>query len=308
MKRIVLIILFLVCIFNTNAQTQVYHAFPDSNAVWCERWAWFDGTCDNNYDRFIQLVRGDTSIGGHVYHKTFTFNGDFHSSLCGGTGFLNSTSIGIGYRQDIPNKRIYKCCPDTLAYDFNLSLNDTLPGTFNYSSSNDRNYISSIDSVLMDNSYRKEYWISIVGGHSISDSNYVALIEGVGSTFGLFAPLIPNFESYSTLLNFTQSDTIPTYNPCGFMFYTGINETKSENNKITLSPNPFTSQTTLSFGEQQTNTTVLITNLLGEEIKTIPHVHTQQLVIDKGEMKAGIYFVQTIDDAKRICNKKMVVE
>ena len=88
----------------------------------------------------------------------------------------------------------------------------------------------------------------------------------------------------------------------------GINEIINHQTTITLSPNPFTSQTSLSFGEEQTNTTVIITNLLGEEIKTIPHVHTQQLVIDKGEMKPGIYFVQTIDDAKRICNKKMVVE
>ncbi len=88
----------------------------------------------------------------------------------------------------------------------------------------------------------------------------------------------------------------------------GINEIINHQTNITLSPNPFTSQTTLSFAEEQTNTTVIITNLLGEEIKTIPHVHTQQLVIDKGEMKSGIYFVQTIDDAKRICNKKMVVE
>ncbi len=88
----------------------------------------------------------------------------------------------------------------------------------------------------------------------------------------------------------------------------GINEIINHQTTITLSPNPFTSQTILSFSEQQTNTTVLITNLLGEEIKTIPHVHTKQLVIEKGEMKAGIYFVQTIDDAKRICNKKMVVE
>ncbi|MEI6489782.1 MAG: T9SS type A sorting domain-containing protein [Bacteroidota bacterium] len=87
----------------------------------------------------------------------------------------------------------------------------------------------------------------------------------------------------------------------------GVKE-ETESKSITLSPNPFTSQTTLSFGEQQTNTTVIITNLLGEEIKTIPCMHTKQLVIDKGEMKSGIYFVQTIDDAKRISNKKMVVE
>ncbi|MEI6489786.1 MAG: T9SS type A sorting domain-containing protein [Bacteroidota bacterium] len=89
---------------------------------------------------------------------------------------------------------------------------------------------------------------------------------------------------------------------------TGVNEIHKLDYSISIAPNPFTSQTTLRFGEEQTNTTVVLTNLLGQEIKTIPLVHTQQLIIDKGEMKPGVYFVQTIDDAKRICNKKMVVE
>lgn len=76
---------------------------------------------------------------------------------------------------------------------------------------------------------------------------------------------------------------------------------------IEIVPNPFTSQTTITFSEQQTNTTIKITNMFGEEIKTI-HFTGKQLVFDKAEMKAGIYFVQTTDEKKKVTNNKIIIQ
>ena len=78
--------------------------------------------------------------------------------------------------------------------------------------------------------------------------------------------------------------------------------------QITISPNPFNHITTISFSEEQKNTSVKIINLLGKEVMTLYCVNSNQLVIEKGEMAAGIYFVQTIDEKKNIVNSKVVVE
>ncbi len=87
---------------------------------------------------------------------------------------------------------------------------------------------------------------------------------------------------------------------------TGIEENILAEN-ISIYPNPFIFQTTILFSEQQTNTTIKILDLIGKEIKII-NFTGRQLVIEKGEMNAGVYFVQTTDEKKNITNKKIIIQ
>ena len=48
--------------------------------------------------------------------------------------------------------------------------------------------------------------------------------------------------------------------------------------------------------------------VLGKEVKTIILSGAKNLILEKGEMKAGIYFLQIIDDNKNVVNKKIVVQ
>jgi photosystem II stability/assembly factor-like uncharacterized protein len=86
---------------------------------------------------------------------------------------------------------------------------------------------------------------------------------------------------------------------------TSINEVNT--NSFELYPNPTTSETTINFAVEQKNTTIRITDVLGKEIKTI-NFTGRQLTIEKGELKQGIYFVQTTDEQKNICNRKVVIQ
>jgi len=86
----------------------------------------------------------------------------------------------------------------------------------------------------------------------------------------------------------------------------GIKE-ENNNSGITISPNPFTSETTISFNELQKNTTIKIMDAIGKEIKTI-NFTGKQLVIEKGEMSKGIYFLQITDEKKNIVNKKIIIQ
>ncbi|OFY86782.1 MAG: hypothetical protein A3F72_04335 [Bacteroidetes bacterium RIFCSPLOWO2_12_FULL_35_15] len=74
-----------------------------------------------------------------------------------------------------------------------------------------------------------------------------------------------------------------------------------------ISPNPFNSQTIIFFNEVQKNTTIKIIDEFGKEIKSITF-SGKQLVIEKGEMPKGIYFIQVIDANKKVVSKKILVQ
>jgi len=112
---------------------------------------------------------------------------------------------------------------------------------------------------------------------------------------------INNIKEQNCTFNTTLSNILNVCLPAGV-------KDEAEQNNISIFPNPFTSQTTILFSTEQKNTTIKITDLLGKEIKTIPHVRDRQVVIDKAEMQAGVYFVQTIDEKKHICNTKLVIQ
>ena len=81
---------------------------------------------------------------------------------------------------------------------------------------------------------------------------------------------------------------------------------------ITISPNPFTSLTTISFSIEQTNTTIKITDILGKEIKAL-NFTGKQCTIEKGTMQAGIYFVQITTTSagsvnENVINRKIVIQ
>ncbi len=83
-----------------------------------------------------------------------------------------------------------------------------------------------------------------------------------------------------------------------------------------ISPNPFSSSATISFNYASTSSatkhTVIITDILGKEIKTI-NFSGKECMIEKGDMERGIYFVQVMGDGStssptNTVNKKIVVQ
>ncbi len=93
---------------------------------------------------------------------------------------------------------------------------------------------------------------------------------------------------------------------CMSVFSVGITESIA-NNGFNVAPNPFTKETTLRFDEVQTNTTVRIIDILGKEIRSVMVTGSNQVVIEKGEMKSGIYYIEAAGDYK-IVRKKIAVQ
>jgi YVTN family beta-propeller protein len=84
--------------------------------------------------------------------------------------------------------------------------------------------------------------------------------------------------------------------------------TISKENTLTISPNPFSCSTTISFSSEQKNTTITITDVLGKQIKSVILSGARNFTIEKGTMSNGIYFLQITDENKNVINKKLIVQ
>ena len=305
-KRIFVPLVFLLPLFAIQAQTNIYYQFPDSNAVWSEQDNFNPCNCSSTctdacgfVDKFF--LSGDTAVGMHVYHKIYVtsayyFNGVYNN-------FPPTTTFTAGIRQDTLTKRVFLFkagVNDTLLYDFNLHLGDTLPSS--YVNQRGLNYVSSVDSILIGTNYRKQFHIST----SIT-SNYVSLIEGIGSLFGLTVKLVPSFESGSTLNCFTQNGNT-VYNSGGADCFLTLGLKNNESNLVAdlnISPNPFTELTNITTNIKEGVLTIC--NLYGQQIKQLKIVSDQTIILQRDNLPSGLYFINITQNNKIVATKKLVV-
>jgi hypothetical protein len=74
---------------------------------------------------------------------------------------------------------------------------------------------------------------------------------------------------------------------------------------IAVYPNPFTDQTCVTFSEEQKNITIIISNNLGQPIKTI-NFSGKKLIFDANDISEGIYFFQVITDKNEVIHQKII--
>ncbi|MCE3278840.1 MAG: hypothetical protein K0S44_1031 [Bacteroidetes bacterium] len=123
---------------------------------------------------------------------------------------------------------------------------------------------------------------------------------------GYYADTSITFGS-DVLFNHNTDNTLDIYVSKLSSIITNSSFGLSDIQNISVYPNPFTSQTTLTFTKEQKNTTIKIMGVLGEEIKII-NFTGQHLTIEKGEMKEGIYFIQVVDHNKFVYNRKIIIQ
>ncbi len=299
-KYLVVLTISLLTFKIGNGQTNVYHPFPDSSAIWVGT-SWYNvggaGPCvvNNDYNLYIS---GDTTIGIYLYHKLYR-NGFISAFTCPPPGYYYYGAYAGAFRQDNANKKIYlfENGTDTLAYDFNLNVGDTLPLTCLNIGYN--NVIQSIDSVLIGNQYQKRFWLN---------NNYAALIEGIGSTLGAFARLVPAFESGEDLwcirINNQTAWTSLQGNNCSL---TSITENFLTKNKILISQNPFSTETTLYSISNLKNSTLTVYNSTGKQVKQMKNISGQTITLHRDNLSNGLYFIRLTQDNKLITADKLVI-
>ncbi len=312
--KINLLLILTIISLSAKAQTSVYHQFPDSNAIWREDRDQNDGSFMFRWN-VEKFINGDTVISGISYHKIYE-SGYYAQYGLPAQNLIDSyyyynTYFGV-IRQGA-NKKVYTyntfSNQDELLYDFNLQVGDTIPFAVNHPTGfGDTLTISRIDSIFDGTNYRKHFFIT-AHQSGFTDSNYTSIIEGIGSTYGLFYIIDPPFEYTGTLKCFIQNDstkyTDGSLNACDLI--TNVNEHSQQGFSINIFPNPFNYSTTIKVSDEFFNAELNIFNAIGEVVNH-QTIKGKTLIIYRNDFDEGIYFYQITSNKGKVRTGKFMIQ
>ena len=252
------------------------------------------------YETYNYWTSGDTIIGSYTYKKVYAKGQAYYQ-------WMSPTPPGPGQCTDPPysymngnpvfflrssGKKIYAKMSggDTLLYDFNLNVGDTLPKTYNNSQNNI--IVTAKDSIFTANGYMKRFTLN-----SNTPSQY--LVEGIGHSGGLVEPLWLsvsqswNLDCYSLNANAYFPVTGPS---C--MLPLGISELK-ETTYPEVYPNPVTG---VAYVNVNAGTEAGIYNVMGEKLQDLKLVKGKN-EIGMSNLPSGIYFLKADTSSGRFRQK-----
>ena len=317
MKKLLLTVIIAVIAIPAFSQFNVYHPFPDSNAYWGEENEFSTGGPLTVNDFGYKLL-GDTIIKSRTYHKVYKVGGMSNS------GAVTPYSVFYGAIREDSMKHVYACCvsgsfnkDDTLYYDFNLKVGDTL----NQANSApqgflgpEKNYVSKIDSVLIDGNYRKRFTISTNANNSLQV--VTQMIEGIGSLEGLLEP-IEIMEGKSSVLCFRQNGFVEyatsgyfTHDTCIVYGPLDVNTITNKIPSFSIYPNPANTAVALSFQLQNKNSVLSLYNSMGQLVKTqVINSNDKSITEDVSILPNGIYYYTlSIDGVIEATNKLAIIK
>jgi hypothetical protein len=308
MKSILIPIFLLIISGVLYGQADSYHPMPASGAIWREYFGGYQVNC-TDYQIYIS---GDTVISGNSYQKLQQFGVVYFADPLGNClSYFNGTySYYMGaYRNDSANRKVYFVpeghASEELLYDFNLKLNDKLPETYlyPYPSGFDTSFVSGIDSVLVGTEFHKRYVIS-----TSYFNDYVILIEGIGSSFGLLSGLFPPFEFGSNLLCMKQ-DGVTVFPDSSYecMLVTGTKDFVQTRERISIVPNPVTHQrATVLLPHEFSDCTLELYDIAGKEVARMENIR-QGALFTSETLSNGIYIYKIFIGGQVVSTGKLVI-
>lgn len=302
------IVLFITFCFLTNFQLKAQHRYLADNPIWIVNSSCNPYPCSSKTSTIYYYLNGDTIIGSYSYHKVF--RKEFGEYICIGPNPVtyfgsNDTIHPVAYLRDTL-KQIRKwdefLNSDTLLYNFDLNIGDTIPNAaYGFTT------VDSIDSIPVSNYFRKRFKLS-----NPDCSTY--LFEGIGNSNGFLEPVICiNVSSdcgYTlTCYGFNDTAWYPNYSsssPCIIpVIPLGITEHKknSQTSEITIFPNP-TSSTFIINSDGRKIENIKIINLLGELLYQSDRINSK-FETDISFLLKGIYIIQIQTD-NGIIGKKII--
>lgn len=283
------ILAFFCCIWAITcfSQSNIYFQNKPQWSVMTETYSGND--CSGISDSYNYYIHGDTLLNGFSYVKIYKKGVRWRIDLqCQHIDPVAYSEFSPSFYLRSAAKKMYIYFPNTgreeLLYDFNLSVGDTLPQTYTYNQANSGGRIltvQSIDDIVTPYGKRQRFILS--GGY---------LYEGIGSSGGLTEAVFPLFLSgFHELRCFSLQDTsyVPTKGlTCNIVLETGsyLNE-----KKVSVYPNPFSTNTTFYFTDDLRNGILSIFNVMGARIETIP-VSGKTYVLNREKLSGGIYFYE----------------
>ena len=176
-------------------------------------------------------------------------------------------------------------------------------GQFNLTADSVDLFVSKLDSA------GNFLWAKSAGGSSedvgqcitITNTGYVYL------TGGFLSPLL--IIGNDSLVNANNSLNIPDIYIAKLdtALTTGNTLLNLINNLSSISPNPFTTTATISFGRQVSGATFSLYNLLGEKVAETSGINAERFEFSRAGLGSGVYVYEVREKVKSICRGKAVV-
>ncbi len=139
-------------------------------------------------------------------------------------------------------------------------------------------------------------------GHGINGNNIYFMNPwfGEGLHIGTYSFMLSGIDNTSTSVHtWTHTNKITTD-------VSGINELAG-NGSISAFPNPLTTETSLHSSHVLKDATITLLNTLGQQALQIKNVSGQTVVLQKGDLQGGIYFLQLTEEGKVTGTNKLVI-
>lgn len=318
MKKYLLTIFFFLMLCHANAQTNVYHPFPDSAANWnftVQNVCW--GVTGNSlYQHQMSYVFGpDTVINLTAYHSlyipAYIVNAGPHCFNPPAGNYILPGKYAGAIRNDHAARKTYiipeQTSVEQLLYDFNWQVGDTITGYLNHTITAFEDTVISIDSVLVGSTYRKRWFI---------DPWYqVYLIEGIGSTYGLINPVPAGLsDNDDYVLNCFSQNNVPLYpsGTSGCPVLTDIEDPADRNTELFVYPNPAVKQLFLQLptGCRQQHLEVSVFSMDGKRCsqQSLKADQEATVEIELPALKNGLYLIRAATADKQLQTRFLVIE
>jgi len=232
----------------------------------------------------------------------------------GGPYFLPVAGYVGALRDDsLANKTFFvfpNSTTDSLLYDYNLTVGDTIKGIISqfYSQDDTNRTVLTVDSVLIGSQYHKRWNFS---QSVLGDS--VFIIEGIGTSSGLIEPLYPWVTEWTDRHLICVKDSLQTYfisnyySTVGCNLIVSIRNELNLRNSISIYPNPFSNETTIKADQEIKNSTILIIDSFGKQVKQINNITGREIKLHLENLSGGIYFLRFIQENGAIATFKLII-
>jgi hypothetical protein len=309
MKKLLALISFYIASATfVYGQSSQYHFFPEASFWRVDTHCQYAQTNCNEYYYYDYHFGGDTLINGSQHKKIFR-DSVVLTGIGGPPCLLFPWASYSGYmgalKEDSLNNRTYFVFPglsnDSLFYDYNLNIGDTLKG---YMTGGCNIIVTSIDSVLIGAEYRRRW------NFNTCNEGPGYLIQGIGSDNGLLEHFNTTGFCYSQLICVKDSVGV-LYNASSSAMGCSLISTGLISNNMSsvlvIYPNPLSTETTLKTSRILNDASIQLFNAFGQQVKQLRNLSGNNFTMFRDNLQSGIYFLKLMEGNKIIANEKLVV-
>jgi len=176
--------------------------------------------------------------------------------------------------------------------------------------------ISSVSNLISPQEYPIEPSTSLGGNKVIGISYLDSVIERSNTAIPLcrisYFSLTANevcIDDIVSIVNENYEEVITSVENGCAIINVGVDEIVDGGIDLSVFPNPITDQFTMRVVNRfNTEISVIITDIAGKTVRDLGNVTTDRLNLNRGDLNAGVYFVQVLDSKRVLARERIVVQ